>query len=539
MKKILLSLTLLIFGYSVSAQDWMKKYDEVGVFENDLAYVRKNKKYGYVDKNGKEIIPCIYTYVGAFNEQGLVWVNKGGKIRKRSRSIEDGLYGLYDREGNLVLPVEYKHLGTMMLSDYGKPYYWFKSVTGLSPQDAHPQRHFPSVEKSFFVNNKGLIWVAKRDNMFKTTEPIEIDFRPFDKISKDYIPFASDNGEKSNSKPKIKWGIFDAKTKKIVLPCNTYDMCFNPSGNYIPVTSKTYQFSINYYCIETGTLVFKNQIPTLAVSPVYNGKFMVLDESGCYFMNMQGERDEQSYDAVFASPSEDMYIVYKDSQYGAVTPDGQVIIDLKYKLLAPPDEKLICYVDKDANGKSRYGFLDMEGNQVTPPLYSSIQSFANKRALVRQGDKYGCIDTNGREILPCRFSKIFVPETITTDIYFVQEEENGPKYAYKAYTQRRLFKTPFNNIRNFDRDYNGVAFVTQLQAGKEDETVGCINKDGEMLIPCICHSYEEALKMHYTRQREGYYHWSDADTRLYHLKHYSDRNDFKLTEKISNNYWDF
>ena len=229
MKKILLSLTLLIFGYSVSAQDWMKKYDEVGVFDNDRAYVRKNKKYGYVDKNGNEIIPCIYTYVGTFNEQGIVWVNKGGKIRKRSRTIEEGLYGLYDIDGNLVLPVEYQHMGEMVMSDYGKPYYWFKSVTGLSPQDAHPQRHFPSVEKSFFVNNKGLIWVAKRDNMFKTTEPIEIDFRPFDKISKDYIPFASDNGEKSNSKPKIKWGIFDAKTKKIVLPCNTYDMCFNPS----------------------------------------------------------------------------------------------------------------------------------------------------------------------------------------------------------------------------------------------------------------------------------------------------------------------
>ena len=96
MKIITLTLTLLyMVSNYVAAQDWKARYDEVGLFENGLAYVMKENEYGYVDKNGKEVIPCIYNAIGSFNPQGLVWVNKGGHVSEQSSGIVDGFFGIY------------------------------------------------------------------------------------------------------------------------------------------------------------------------------------------------------------------------------------------------------------------------------------------------------------------------------------------------------------------------------------------------------------------------------------------------------------
>jgi hypothetical protein len=38
----------------------MKNYDEVGNFQNGLAKVIKDGKFGYINRKGKEVIPLIY-----------------------------------------------------------------------------------------------------------------------------------------------------------------------------------------------------------------------------------------------------------------------------------------------------------------------------------------------------------------------------------------------------------------------------------------------------------------------------------------------
>lgn len=519
MKKILLSLTLLIIGYSVSAQDWIKKYDEVGVFENDLAYVRKNKKYGYVDKNGKEIIPCIYTYVGAFNEQGIVWVNKNGK------------YGIYNINGKVILPAEYDAISTFnknTKSKDGNPYLMFKSLFSGDPDET---RYSKNTDGKLFINNKSLKWVGKGCGRFDVHSPsTHKNLIPFDKFqTTEYITFL---------KTTDKWGVCDLDGN-IIIPCNTYDFCYYPSENYMPVAKIIDgKYSINYIDIKTKNLVLDNFVRTLAATPVINGKFMVINDSGCYFMDMNGEKTGDTYEAVFPSDNEDIYTVYKDSKFGAINTSGQVIIDVKYKLLSTADNGLICFVDKGEDGKSKYGYMNLSGEIVSPPQYNAVKHFENKRAIVRKGDKYGCIDTLGREILPCRFSSIYLTVSPESDIYFVKEEEKGAIYAYKAYTTTRLFETSFKNVRNYDRDFKNVAFVAET--GYSYGHIGCINKNGEMLIPFICASYDNAFKLYRKRQMEGKYTWTEEDSRLYSISNDNESlYDFNLDEKIEEVFWDF
>ena len=57
--------------------DWEKQYDYVYVFSEGLAPVSKGGKWGFVDKEGRLVIPLEYDDVGYFDE-GLVGVKNQG-----------------------------------------------------------------------------------------------------------------------------------------------------------------------------------------------------------------------------------------------------------------------------------------------------------------------------------------------------------------------------------------------------------------------------------------------------------------------------
>lgn len=67
---------------------------ELPIFHEGLACVEKDGKYGFIDKSGKEVIPCIYDYASDFHE-GLA---KVGEINN---------YGYIDMTGNEVVPCKY------------------------------------------------------------------------------------------------------------------------------------------------------------------------------------------------------------------------------------------------------------------------------------------------------------------------------------------------------------------------------------------------------------------------------------------------
>jgi len=91
---VLLSL-FLFTGFNSFAQKEKKsskypKYDYVGSFNNGLAKAKYNKKWGYIDTLGVEIVQCIYHEVTPFND-GF------GKVRVNEK------WGLVDTTGNLIV----------------------------------------------------------------------------------------------------------------------------------------------------------------------------------------------------------------------------------------------------------------------------------------------------------------------------------------------------------------------------------------------------------------------------------------------------
>jgi hypothetical protein len=83
-------LTLLLTTAPVLAQHGGSSHQSAGE-EGDLLFIRENGKFGYIDRSGKLVIPCIYENTYGFTE-GLAAVKVKGKI------------GYIDVTGKMVIP---------------------------------------------------------------------------------------------------------------------------------------------------------------------------------------------------------------------------------------------------------------------------------------------------------------------------------------------------------------------------------------------------------------------------------------------------
>ncbi|NLD50761.1 MAG: WG repeat-containing protein [Clostridiaceae bacterium] len=75
-------------------------YSSVSSFKYGVAIVQLNGKMGVIDKCGKYLIEPIYEFIESDYIDGFF-----------RAKIENGLYGLIDRNGKVILPFEYDWIG--------------------------------------------------------------------------------------------------------------------------------------------------------------------------------------------------------------------------------------------------------------------------------------------------------------------------------------------------------------------------------------------------------------------------------------------
>lgn len=116
-------------------------YDNVGDFHNGLAKVTKNDKAGFINIQGKVVVPLIYDYAGDFHD-GLASVRKNGKegfINTQGKVVIPFVYDVADAFYQGVAPVyqddelflinrEGKKIATIQGGDY---YGRFRTSDGL------------------------------------------------------------------------------------------------------------------------------------------------------------------------------------------------------------------------------------------------------------------------------------------------------------------------------------------------------------------------------------------------------------------------
>ena len=305
------------------------KYDDAEDFIEGLAKVEKDDKYGFIDKKGREVIPCKYDRTFNFSE-GL------------ARAVKDDKYGFIDKEGIEVIPCKYD---------------WAcKFSEGLA-----------KVKKDYkygFIDKEGIeVIPCKYDDAFEFSEGLAC-------VEKD-----------------DKWGFID-KVGREVIPCK-----YDDAGNF----SEGLAYVRKYY--KYG-FIDKEGIEVIPCKYDYVGNF---SEGLAYVEkdDKEGFIDREGREVIpckyynVGNFSDGLAKVYKDDKCGFIDKEGREVITRKYDWAGLFSEGL-AKVKKDF----KYGFIDKEGREVIPRKYDGAEDFSEGLAYVKKDNKWGYIDKTGREIIP-------------------------------------------------------------------------------------------------------------------------------------------
>ncbi|MBW7476067.1 WG repeat-containing protein [Paenibacillus oenotherae] len=212
---------------------------------------------------------------------------------------------------------------------------------------------------------------------------------------------------------------------------------------------------------------------------------------------------------IAAAPAsqEKLYRIEKDGKFGFINVKGQIIIEPKYSIAVNEqgnpayvvaDGKQIYYdaagnklfecplnqcryisdgmavyqkkiMMEDGTYQTRYGYLNVKGEQVTEAIYHHASPFSDGLARVNMGKASGYIDKTGRLVIPYRFSST----TEFSEGRAVVQLQAGGKYAYIDKTGKLITPAIYAHAGPFS---DGAALVYV------DGKYGYIDGTGKMFI---------------------------------------------------------
>jgi len=132
----------------------------------------------------------------------------------------------------------------------------------------------------------------------------------------------------------------------------------------------------------------------------------------------------------------------------------------------------------------KYGFADPNGKIVIAPVYDYAEPFSNGLAVVQRGDKWGYIDKTGKIVIPLKFTaansfregialvRSSVPQAASSEEGYTQYEES--RYGYIDAKGKWLIPPAYTSAEDFSE---GLAAVS-----KDWNRFGYIDKGGNFVI---------------------------------------------------------
>lgn len=349
------------------------KYDNVSSFSEGFAVVEKDKKYGYVDQNGKEVVPPIYYSAGSFSDGVAVayskddctWhiIDKTGNVKAQLKGYDnvgysfsngfiqvekDDKYGLADATGKEVIPPTYDRIygfneGLARVEKDDK--YGFVDSTG---KEVVPLKYINAWDFC-----EGFAWVEE-DNKCCYIDKTGREFSPLTNYSVSYF---NDGVAVLYFKPANIWYVSN-KVGYINTPLKNYDNVHGFNDGFVQVLK--------------------------------DGKWGFVDQTGKEIVPLIYDSTENFNDG-FAR-------VKKDGKYGFVDQTGKEVVPPIYDYVSGFSEGF-AQVKKDG----KYGFVDQTGKEVVPLIYDSVDSFNNGLARVEKDGKRNYIDKTGKEVVPSEY----------------------------------------------------------------------------------------------------------------------------------------
>ncbi len=346
------------------------KYSETYPVRGELLKVKKNGRYGCINRQGKVVIPFIYDFL-YFCKDNYYKVNSGYKPgcgKPGSPGSPLGLWGLRDKDGNLIFEAVYKEIyisdkNEVFLKDESNK--WHQGTLEGKIEKKVSQKYI--YKKMYGVNFK---YINDRNGLSNTNSLDNIDISKYHRIrmpKEERIPvkvLATGREDLCQTGDRYKfdsnWGFIDVKGKQVIPLKYSY----------------VEDFSKGLSAVRIG----RNR---------KEAKWGFIDRDGKVIIPILYD-DAKSF-------SEGLACVRKDNKWGYIDKQGDVVIPLSDYFRCSSFKEGRARVEKWVDRDSRIGFIDKNGKVVILIKYQSAMDFNNGLAHVKYQGKWGYIDKNGTE----------------------------------------------------------------------------------------------------------------------------------------------
>jgi len=359
----------LLFTFTVSAQEYDKKFDE----KNRMTMVQKGDKFGFLDDIGDLQVPIIYDEAYNYNDGGYAIVKKDGK------------YGIINRYSDVVLPLSYDDIFPSISENlfivlnnklFGVVNFMKNPVVVLEPQ-------FTKM-KEF---NGNLIAIAVKNGKYGIVDEygeIITDFK-YDRIYDFKQPATT--FKIIDADGKAKYGVINSLGK---VKGNLYDGIgnFDSSGRAIMRIGVKYGM-VGMSGSEMLEPIYNGIDPVVdgKMLVLKNGKFGLLDE----FDEWEDYTGEITYDTIItANKGDGLTPVKKWLTYGYIDESGKLAIPMVFEGYTKFEHGLALIV---FNGK--YGLINTKSQFVGKAEYEKVDGWKDGVYTVMKDGVWGTVDKTG------------------------------------------------------------------------------------------------------------------------------------------------
>lgn len=473
------------------------EFDEARIFSFGLAAVKKNKKWGFIDEQGKLVIPMIYDEVDYFTQNKLSAVVKNGKS------------GFIDKTGKEVVLIIYEDARSEQMDNIvivKKNKWAFFNNQGKQLSDFIYDEVFDTDYYDFSKDNFGI----SENTFFKNGAVLIRKGKVFEFLNEKLEPAFPSNKFDSAS-------VFDTYHNAIVKSNGKYGMIRSNGEFKVPLAydfiepydSNHGNYS-EYYNARKGKIysIFNKDLKKIGESyePVYND--FSIKNPFIIFKNLQnkyGRVDSNGlimipfeYDEILNFNGENFSIAKKNNQFGIIDISNRILIPFKYKSISQLDldDQNLFIISTTRNDK----LVDLKGKEIISG-YESIEPIFTEatKFIVGKNKKFGIIDINKNVILPLEYDEI----SNWTE-YGPEHSKFIVKNGKTGLIDDKTFKITIPPI------YDKFLFINGLIFAKEGTKAGIITEQGKVSCDFI---YDEIYI-----NRGDFYSYGNKEPRIYAKK---------------------
>lgn len=460
-------------------------YDELSNPINGVIYVSKGGKFGFYNVDNMHLVlKPTYDFIGAFNNLDICWVKKGGKYS--GGYVKGGKMSFVNREGKLIVPLKFENVSTFLPSE--------------DPSNSSLPIH------------SGMALAETRITPFQ----------PLPDSGEPYLWFAS----KGTTKP----GIVDINGT-ILLPEKKYDIVYKPTDGMVQFAvtvgkKRNITTKWGFFNIETKKEMFTDAEYIFSAFEGGVSKAMRQDSSLYYFVNKDLTEISERYTWA-GNFSEDYCAVGRGDKYGLVDRGGQEVISLEYDGIGTVSDGLL-----PVKKGEKWGYVTPDNQIRIPFAYDKVWTFKMGEAAVVIAGKIGRIDTKNNVILPIEWDDYIVSEKIPSNYYWVKK--SGRYYYYDMGKRQLLYPEE-------GKGYDDVWLFQENEYAKVKSSMfyGAVYRDGTECVPTQFDKLEDVDKALFYLQKNNLTRFKKVDLKRFGIILRGTNNQYKLSDRIPEEDWDY